>query len=1276
MKQLLRKMIKGLAYTGAALVIVLAVAVGIFRLMLPRLPEYQEEIKGWASSAIGMNVEFTGMNARWRLSGPELSFFGAGLSHGDTGISVLDAEEVSIGVGLLRLIVDRELIVDRVSVRDSSIDLRQDGNGNWIVQGIPIDELLGTREMPAQSGDIELVGQNLAVSYEHPASGQLVPLTVRNITISRADEQLGVEAVIDLDAEFGDRLEISADTGVGERDTWRLYVEADAINLPGLSRLQQFALPDVDSGTADIVLWFDLVDGQVSRANTNVVIVDLHAESDRPVSPIGLMGSFEYSREPDGWLLGANQLRIDTLDGDWPMTSLQLRLQQDEDGNLEALRGSASFLDLDDLAYVRPWLRDAQKPLLDDYAASGVMRDLTFDLGDLQGEQPEFDVSAEFEQAGFAAGEGRPGVREFSGRIRADRDGGRVELDSTDLTIDLGDHLPQPLVLDDAIGTLIWRRNREGVIVLSDSIQIRNPDFDSQMSLQVSVPSDGGSPVIDLEANWSVLDVSSVRRYLPIKLMTPKLYDWLSNALVSGYVRYGTARFNGAVADFPFEDGSGIFRIDARLEDTVLQYAPNWPAPEFEHLDLIVENTRLYTEENHAVNLGNIVDDARVEIPDLRTPILYIDTFATGSLQTIKDYAAQSPISRVFGGQLDRIEVAGDASFDLQITLPIQRASEYEFSTRIRASDGTVKVRGFPPPITGLNGSVTITRSDISSESLFATFLGHPVDLDLSRIPGEGAPHSVILRGSGRTTAADLQAELNAPLEGVVEGDTAYEATIRFPNGRAERPGALQISVESDLYGIRANLPEPLGKSDEEVLPLSMNIELPSPDQLTTVGSLAGDVNWTARFVREDGVLDFDRGVIAFGEYPRPAGVRGLHIHGQVLSLDLHEWLAEGRRGDREVGLGERIRSIDMAVDNLYAVGQRFEDHRVQVERSGRDWVVQVTGGQAIGTITVPYDFSAGRPMTLDMERLIMPGDDTADERGPATDIDPRALPAISARVDEFALDNREFGELEAEFERAPRGLVSSTLTTRDDSFTVTGEAGWVIDAYDETGQRTYLEATLNSTNLPATAKRLAYDPGIISDATQVRLDIGWAGGPRRDFLEVLSGEVSVRIGAGRLSDVDPGAGRMFGLMSVTALPRRLSLDFSDVFESGFGFDEIVGDFRLTDGNAYTCNLTLTGPAADVGIVGRAGLMDRDYDQAAIVSANVGGTLPVAGLFLGGPQVAAALLVFSQLFKKPLKDMGQVFYTVQGSWDEPGVDSSDSQTFADISSRAGCLDPS
>ena len=1267
----------GVAYAGAAVVILLAIAVGIFRLMLPRLPEYEEEIKAWAGDAIGMQVEFAGMNARWRLSGPELSFFGAGLSHRTSGAEILSADEVSIGVGLLNLLVDRELVVDRVSVSGTSIDIRQDGDGNWTLQDVPVDSLLDSFDMPADSGRrFELVGSGIDVSYEHPSSGQLVPFRIRSMTIAKSSVQMDVEADIDLPDEFGNRVEVAANRGLGDSrdDHWRLYVEADSVDLAGWSRLQQYSLPRISAGTADFVLWTDIADRRVSSASANVVVSGLQTEPDGAVPPFDLQGSFEYSAESGGWLLGANQLRLVTADGSWPQSTLQLSVEENEDRTVEAIRASASYFNLGDLAYLKAWFPEDRRELLDRYAPTGVMTEVTVNRRGPQAELPEFDVSAEFEAAGFAAANGRPGVRKFSGRVRADRDGGRVEIESTNLVVDLGAELNEPVVLDDAIGTIIWRRNAEGILILSDSVQIRNADFDSRMSLQVSIPADGSSPIVDFQSDWSVFDVSSVRRYLPVRLVKPKLYDWLSNALVSGYARRGTTRLNGALDRFPFDDGSGVFRIEARIEDATVQYAPDWPAPEFHHLDLIVENTRLYSTENFSNNLGNFVEDALIDIPDLREPVLTIESFATGTLQSIKDYVAASPISAVFGGQLDRVDVDGEASFDLSLTLPIRQLTDYEFSTTIRASDGTVRIAGLEPPITELNGMVTITRDDISSDSLFGLFLGRPVDLALNRVGNADAPYNVVLTGRGRTTVPAMQAGFSLPLEDFLSGDAEYEVTVRFPNGRASQRSPLQVLVETDLYGIQTRLPAPLAKSDEESLPLSLNIEFPGENEISTAGSLAGEVNWTGRFVKSGDAWDFDRGVIAFGDYPREADIRGLHIYGQLNEVRLHEWLAESRRSQREAGFGDRIRTIELGVDRLYAVGQMYADHRVRVDRSGRDWVIQIEGEQAEGTITVPYDFDAGRPMTLDMDRLILPGDDAAAEAEEAATLDPRALPALSITARDFGLGDRRFGALEAEFERTSRGLQSTSLKTTAETFSIEGGAGWVIDAYEESGQRTFIQATLNSSNVRTTARQLDYDPGIDSDSMQIGLDIGWAGGPRKDFMAYLNGEVSVRLGEGRLSDVDPGAGRVFGLMSIAALPRRLSLDFSDVFESGFGYDEITGDFRLVNGDAFTCNLTLVGPAADVGIVGRAGLTSRDYDQAAIVSANVGNTLPVAGFFLGGPQVAAALLVFSQLFKKPLKDVGQVFYSVTGSWDEPAIESADSQVFASASGRAGCID--
>ena len=102
MKSFLRRVIRIGAYLAGGLVIVLAIAVGLFRLFLPRLPEYQEDIKGWASAAIGLYVEFSGMDARWGLSGPEVEFYNAELIAPDTMARIIAAEQVSVGVAPAR----------------------------------------------------------------------------------------------------------------------------------------------------------------------------------------------------------------------------------------------------------------------------------------------------------------------------------------------------------------------------------------------------------------------------------------------------------------------------------------------------------------------------------------------------------------------------------------------------------------------------------------------------------------------------------------------------------------------------------------------------------------------------------------------------------------------------------------------------------------------------------------------------------------------------------------------------------------------------------------------------------------------------------------------------------------------------------------------------------------------------------------------------------------------------------------------------------------------
>jgi uncharacterized protein YhdP len=282
-------------------------------------------------------------------------------------------------------------------------------------------------------------------------------------------------------------------------------------------------------------------------------------------------------------------------------------------------------------------------------------------------------------------------------------------------------------------------------------------------------------------------------------------------------------------------------------------------------------------------------------------------------------------------------------------------------------------------------------------------------------------------------------------------------------------------------------------------------------------------------------------------------------------------------------------------------------------------------------------------------------------------------LPQIVVSAEDFTLGQRHLGSIAADFRKTGAGLEAARIETSNDTFDIRGRAGWIADESDEAGQRSYVAARLTSSDVQRTLRSLDSDVGIQSESLDAQFDVSWSGGPRQDFLASLDGTVNVRFGSGQLDEVEPGAGRVFGLMSIVALPRRLSLDFRDVFDKGFAFDEITGTFRLESGEAYTCDLSLKGPAADVGIVGRAGLLARDYDQTAVVSANVGNTLPMVGAVVAGPQVAAALLIFSQIFKKPLQEMGQVYYGIEGDWSNPVIDNANPQRFAGTSTMAGCL---
>jgi uncharacterized protein YhdP len=1236
MKQLLRRLAKYLAYFVAAVVILLAIAVGLFRLMLPRLPEYQEEIKEWASAVVGMQVEFTGMNARWRLSGPEINFYNAELLRPDGSGSLIDADELSVGVGLIRLLVDREVVVDRVVISDTSLDLRQTEDGTWMMQGIPLDSLIGARNAMPQGGgaDVTIIVRNVDLDFWPRAGDQVIELFIDRLQVKRDDVQLDIDVTVVLPDDLGRRIDASANKRLSESTdsgVWQLFVEGRDLELAGWTRYQPSQFPNVSSGRADLSLWLDVSTNGVHSAAANLVVSDMTVDDAVVDMPIDVQGRFEYSSDSGGWLLAAHDFRLQQAAGEWPNSFLRADVATGDSGEVVAIDLNASYINLDNLDLVSPWLPLEQRTMVERYGPSGSVRDFELRLADLGTNSVRFDLSAKLEEAGLA-----------------------------------------PIVFDDAIGTIIWRQNNESTIILSDSVRLRNADIDSRSSLQISLPADGGSPLIDFASNWNITDVSAAPRYIPGKTMKGNLYQWFDDALVGGEIPRGTTRLTGPLDKFPFDDGEGVFLIEAHAEDVTLKYHPNWPALEEVSADIIIENMRFYSDHNTATTLGNQSVDGTVEIADMREPVLEIDAFATGTLESIRQFSIHSPIAEVFGGQLDRFNVDGEASFDLHLHFPIKDKLAYTFSTAIRSSNGRLEIEGFAPPVTELTGLVTVTRDTIQTDGFTARFLGEPVSIELTHAAEDMPKYAAIAVATGTATADALIEELGVPLKGLIEGSTQYSASIMFPRGKIENPQPLQIVVDTNLDGIALAVPAPMGKIAADLRPLAIHIEFPDPDRIDSFGTSASDVEWALSFRKEDEQWDFDRGVVALGgaSLVEPE-TRGLHIVGETPEIRLRDWLETAPQGSDNPGGGERIRSIELVVDDVYVVGQHLSRHRVKLDRGAQEWFIELDGEQVVGSLVVPYDFAGDQPLVIEMEKMILPGNDDVDidERDQT---DPRNLPPISITVADFALGQRHFGRFEAEFARTDRGLESANMSTQDESFEIIGGGRWVVMPQDNQVQRSYLTAKLVSTDIEETTQRLNYQPGLVGDDMEVDIDVSWPGGPREDVLARLDGEIGIRFGSGQLDDVEPGAGRVFGLMSIVALPRRLSLDFRDVFGKGFGFDEITGNFRIAAGEAFTCNLSLKGPAADIVIIGQAGVATREYNQIAMVNASVGDTLPIVGAVVAGPQVAAALLIFSQIFKKPLREMGQIYYSITGSWDEPAIETIDAEAFAAAYEVADC----
>jgi uncharacterized protein YhdP len=163
-------------------------------------------------------------------------------------------------------------------------------------------------------------------------------------------------------------------------------------------------------------------------------------------------------------------------------------------------------------------------------------------------------------------------------------------------------------------------------------------------------------------------------------------------------------------------------------------------------------------------------------------------------------------------------------------------------------------------------------------------------------------------------------------------------------------------------------------------------------------------------------------------------------------------------------------------------------------------------------------------------------------------------------------------------------------------------------------------------------------------------------GNPQSIDYPSLTGNLKLDAKQGQFSKIEPGIGKLLGILSLQAIPRRITLDFRDIFSDGFAFDQITGNVDIARGVMTTSDLKIDGPSAKVEIGGSANLVSETQNLRIRVLPTIGEGVSLAGALLINPIVGLATLVAQKILKDPLSQMLAFEYGVTGTWDDPKVE--------------------
>jgi uncharacterized protein (TIGR02099 family) len=1225
--------------------------------VLPGIERYHSVIELAASSAVGRQVSIAHIEADWQGFRPRLLMSDVRILD-EQGATALQFPLLRNAVAWTTLIFG-ELRFHSLELESPQLLVRRDAQGNRFVAGISSN---GQGGLSSDANSLDwLLHQSLIVVRNGriiwqdelrnapPIAFENVDLVIQNI---HGRHRLALHATppavlatpVDLRANL--RGDSFADSTSWEGE---IYTRMDHTDV-GAWRTW-FDLPAaLKQGSGGVRLWLGISGGKPVKLDADIDLraVNARLSEDLPVLMLQRMqGRLGWSQSNAGFQVSSEKISLRMHDG-FTLQPTDLLLNLTAKSGYRSASGEikVNALELADINRLLAYLPVAQdiKRRLTDFAPQGQVRDLHLSWqGDLERLQ-RYQVRARFDKVGLKQVGEFPAISGLSGTVDGNDSDGILKIDSRKLRMQAPGFLSEPLAFDRIYGQLDWQRNSQhGWDLKLNKVLVSNADAEGTVYGSYQINDAAG--IADLTVSLTRVEVKNAARYIPMHAFNDQTYRWLQTGLQGGIADTFQMHVRGDLNDFPFPDSKqGLFRLTAKAKDVAIEFDPGWPRIEKASAELLIQGRLLEVKAAKAETVGAALQNVRVALPDTlsKSLVMEVDGEAAGPTEHALDYIRSSPVRGYLNGYTDDFHAKGRGLLKLRLDIPLNGDDHTRVKGSYRVDGNEIDLGGSVPLLRQAKGKLTFTEQNIAAEGLTAQILGGPARVSLRN---EGSV--LFVQANGTLDADSLYDTYGYPLLWRLHGKTAWQAEISVKDKLAD------VSVSSDLQGLSSNLPQPFNKTAAQRRPLKFALK-DLDARNNRLDFRYGDIFriGLARTENEAGRWDIKRGNILLGNVPDATMKDGIWISGKLPYFALQGWSGWSSLPDRE-GVLPNIAGIDVSIDTVQGYGSAL--HGLHIRGSGRNGLIstRLNAREVSGDlIWQPQD--EGR-LYVRLKHLMLGETSDVEVAKLAQDAPPAvaeeiSMPEIDLVVDQLTWKGRELGKLEMLMDDVAGDAVLKTMRLTNPDGVVNVGGRW-RPALGETE----LSARIEIADAGRILARSGYPESLSGGGGLLVSELRWLGSPDEMDIPSLNGSLQLTTGKGRFLKVDPGAAKLLGVLSLQSIPKRISLDFTDVFTPGFEFSSIKGGAVIENGLLKTDDFVMAGSAAKVTLQGEVDLARETQELKVRVLPAIGDNVSLLS-FAAGPAIGVGVLLTNKLLRDPLDKLVSFDYNVSGSWADPKVE--------------------